>query len=175
MPDTILDTHQGAAATGRLLFGDVAAPPLWLWLSLEPEEVRSLEGALLEHLHSALFPARVGERAVRPGDDAGLISFAQGFAPLAPRFVGGAELVIAAYRIVAERGGPLAREAAIACVEALLHRLHAEARSLGDGGTAPVRLRRFVLAARLAADLWLRYVAGPESGRALPTRLAEIL
>ena len=51
-------------------------------------------------------------------------------------------------RIVAERGGPLCRQAALACVEALQHRQHAEARNLAEPA-APGRLRHFVLASRL--------------------------
>ncbi len=173
MPDSILDIHAGPASD--LLFGAEASPPLWLWLALEPEEVERLETALLDHLRSPLFPARIGERPTRRGDDQGLLAFATGFAPLASRFAGGPELILAATRIVAERGGPLCREAALACVEALQLRLHAEARALGEPGAAPARLRRFVLAARLSADLWLRFLPGPESGRPIAARLAEVI
>ncbi|MBV1797670.1 AAA family ATPase [Siccirubricoccus sp. G192] len=182
MPDTILDSHSLPAAPAMpevsasdtaLLFGDENTPPLWLWLLLEREEVAALETALLAHLRSPLFPVRAGERLVRPGDDAGLLGFAAGFAPIASRFAQGPELVLAATRIVAERGGPLCRQAALACVEALLHRLHREARNLAEAPSAG--LRHFVLAARLAADLWLRFVPGTETGRALPSRLAEFL
>ena len=173
MPDSIFESHAGQA--DPLLFGSEASPPLWLWLALEPEEVDRLEAALLDHLRSPLFPARIGERPTRRGDDAGLLAFAAGFAPLAPRFAGGPELVLAATRIVAERCGPLCREAALACIEALQHRLHAEARALGDPGSPPFRLRRFVLAARLSADLWLRFLPGPETGRPIAARLAEVV
>lgn len=173
MPDSILDIHAGQA--NPLLFGNEASPPLWLWLALEPEEVDRLEAALLDHLRSPLFPARIGERPTRRGDDAGLLAFASGFAPLAPRFAGGSDLVLAATRIVTERGGPLCREGALACIEALQHRLHGEARALGDPGSPPHRLRRFVLAARLAADLWLRFMPGPDTGRPTAARLAEVV
>lgn len=177
MPEAVFDLHLAPPSAGTaLLFGDEAAPPLWLWLALEPEEVERLEAALLDHLRSPLFPARIGERPLRRGDDAGLLAFAAGFAPIAARFAGGSDLIISAARVVAERGGPLCREGALACIEALQARLHAEARSLGgESGAAPHRLRRFVLAARLSADLWLRYVPGAESGRPLASRLAEIL
>jgi ATPase family protein associated with various cellular activities (AAA) len=175
LPDSVFELHVAAPADNALLFGDDASPPLWLWLALEPEEVERLEGALLGHLRSPLFPARIGERPVRRGDDAGLLAFAAGFAPLAPRFAGGIDLLLAATRIVAERGGPLCREGALACIEALQHRQHAEARSLGDSSSSPTRLRRFVLAARLSADLWLRYLPGPESGRTVAARLAEVV
>lgn len=183
MPDTILDstdrfaTHSGTSPEpgiegAALLFGDAETQPLWLWLTLEPHEVAALEAALLEHLRSPLFPARIGERAFRAGDDAGLLAFANGFAPIAGRFGHGPDLVIAATRIVAERGGPLCRPAALVCIEALQHRLHAESRRLGEAAAAPVRLRRFVLAARLAADFWLRFVPGTECGQPLAARLA---
>ncbi|WP_135467676.1 AAA family ATPase [Crenalkalicoccus roseus] len=174
MPDSILDFH-AAPAAGSLLFGSETSPPLWLWLALDPEEVDRLEAALLDHLRSPLFPARIGERPVRRGDDAGLLAFAAGFSPLAPRFAGGPELVLAATRIVAERGGPLCREAALACIEALQHRLHGEARALGEAVSSPARLRHFVLAARLAADLWLRFLPGPDTGRGIAARLAEVV
>jgi hypothetical protein len=146
---------------------------MWLWLSLEPDEVGALEVALLGHLRSPLFPARMGERPVRRGDDAGLLGFATDFAPIAERFAGGVELVIAAARIVAERRGSLSREAALACIEALQHRQHAEARALGDNAAG--RLRRFVLASRLSADLWLRFFPGPETGRSAAARVAGAL
>jgi ATPase family protein associated with various cellular activities (AAA) len=175
LPDSVFELHVAAPADNALLFGDEASPPLWLWLALEPEEVERLEGALLGHLRSPLFPARIGERPVRRGDDAGLLAFAAGFAPLAPRFAGGLDLLLAATRIVAERGGPLCREGALACIEALQHRQHAEARSLGDASSSPTRLRRFVLAARLSADLWLRFLPGPESGRTVAAGLAEVV
>ncbi|MBY0332867.1 MAG: hypothetical protein K2X49_19590, partial [Acetobacteraceae bacterium] len=171
MPDSVCDLH--LAPVSALLFGDGAAPPLWLWLSLEPEEIDRLEAALLDHLRSPLFPPRIGERPVRPGDELGLLEFAAGFAPIAGRFAGGVELLIAATRIVAERGGPRCREGALACIEALQHRQHAEARALGDSAGAPARLRRFVLAARLTADLWLRFVPGAEGGQPIGPRLAE--
>ena len=171
MPDSVFDLHVDPASA--LLFGDSTAPPLWLWLTLEPEEIDRLEAALLGHLRSPLFPPRIGERPVRRGDDAGLMEFATGFAPIAARFAGGLDLLIAATRIVAERGGPRCREGALACIEALQYRQHAEARALGDAAAAPVRLRRFVLAARLAADLWLRFVPAPDIGRGIGPRLAE--
>src|SRR5919199_1559405 len=85
------------------------------------------------------------------------------FGTIAGRFAQGSDLVLAATRVVTERGGPLARQGALACVEALLYRLHAEARSLGAAASNPARLRHFVLASRLAADLWLRHVQGPDS------------
>ncbi len=173
MPESAFDPH--AAPASPLLFGTGSRPPLWLWLALEPEEVDRLEEALLAHLRSPLFPARVGEQPMRRGDDAGLLAFAAGFAPIAHRFAGGFDLLIAATRIVAERGGRRCREGALACIEALQHRLHAEARSLGDAEAAPARLRCFVLAARLSADLWLRYLPPPEPGRGMPARMAEAL
>jgi hypothetical protein len=178
MPDILLDTPAALAAApehARLLFGDERSPPLWLWLAVEPEEVAALEAALLAHLRSPLFPTRIGERPMAPGDDRGLLAFATRFAPLAARFGNGPDLVLAAYRVVAERGGPLCRQAALGCVEALQERLHAEARSLAGLTTASERLRRFVLAARLSADLWLRFVPGIEGGRPIGARLAEIL
>ena len=182
MPDTNLETRnlkpgqdQAASLTrgSVLLFGDEATAPLWMWLVLENDEIAALEDALLEHLRSPLFPARVGERAVHPGDDAGLLDFASAFAPIAARFAHGRDLVVAATRIVCERGGPLCRQAALACVEALQHRQHAEARNLAEPGT-PGRLRHFVLASRLCADLWLRFVPSVDSGRPLPSRLADV-
>ena len=154
--------HAASRTRGSiLLFGDEATAPLWLWLVLENDEIAALEDALLEHLRSPLFPARVGERAVHPGDDVGLLDFASAFAPIASRFAQGRDLVVAATRIVAERGGPLCRQAALACIEALQHRQHAEARNLAESA-APARLRHFVLAARLCADLWLRFVPSAE-------------
>ncbi|GGG47920.1 hypothetical protein GCM10010964_39130 [Caldovatus sediminis] len=169
-----------APATGdaALLFGaGDDQPPLWLWLSIEPEEVTALERALLAHIRSPLFPARFGERIAGPGDDAGLLDFARRFAPVAPRFAHGPDLVLAALRVVAERGASLAtaRAAALACVEALLLRLHGQARALAGEGAqdAEPRLRRFVLAARLAADLWVRFVPPVESGQPLAERLAQ--
>lgn len=182
MPDTNLETRtlyrdldQPASSTqgSVLLFGDETTAPLWLWLVLEGDEIAALEEALLEHLRSPLFPARVGERAMHPGDDAGLLDFAACFAPIAARFAHGRDLVVAATRIVSERGGPLCRQAALACVEALQHRQHAEARNLAEPGT-PGRLRHFVLASRLCADLWLRFVPSVDSGRPLPSRLADV-
>jgi hypothetical protein len=110
---------------------------------------------------------------VHPGDDVGLLDFACAFAPIAARFAHGRDLVVAATRIVAERGGPLCRQAALACIEALQHRQHAEARNLAEPAT-PGRLRHFVLAARLCADLWLRFVPSADSGRPLPSRLADV-
>jgi hypothetical protein len=182
LPDTNLETRnlqpgldQAASRTrgSVLLFGDEATAPLWLWLVLENDEIATLEEALLEHLRSPLFPARVGERAVHPGDDVGLLDFACAFAPIAARFAQGRDLVVAATRIVAERGGPLCRQAALACVEALQHRQHSEARNLAEPAT-PGRLRHFVLASRLCADLWLRFVPSADSGRPLPSRLADV-
>ncbi len=173
MPDSHSDPL--VAATGPLLHGTPDQPPLWLWLALEPAEVNRLEDALLDHLRSPLFPARIGERPAHRGDEAGLLAFAAGFAPIAPRFAGGPDLILAATRIVAERGGRLCREAALACIEALQHRLHAEARALGEPGAAPARLRRFVLASRLSADLWLRFLPGPETGRSMAARLTDML
>lgn len=182
MPDTNLETRglqpgleQAASSTSGsvLLFGDDTTAPLWMWLVLETDELEALEEALLEHLRSPLFPARVGERAVHPGDDAGLLDFASAFAPISGRFAQGRDLVVAATRIVCERGGPLCRQAALACVEALQHRQHAEARNLSEPGT-PSRLRHFVLASRLCADLWLRFVPSVDSGRSLPSRLSDV-
>ncbi len=172
MPDAVFDLRVDPASP--LLFGDAEAPPLWLWLTLEREEVDRLEAALLDHLRSPLFPPRIGERPVRAGDDIGLLDFAAGLAPIAGRFLGGQDLVIAATRIVAERGGPRAGEGALACIEGLLARQHAEARALGEAGAAP-RLRRFVLGARLAADLWLRFVPGSGDGRRVDARLSGML
>jgi hypothetical protein len=173
VPDSLSDAL--AAPLAPLLFGTPDHPPLWLWLALEPKEADRLETALLDHLRSPLFPARIGERPTRPGDDSGLLAFAAGFAPLAPRFAGGTDLILAATRIVAERGGQRCREGALACIEALQQRLHAEARALGEPGAAPARLRRFVLAARLSADLWLRFLPGSETGRPIAARLTEAL
>ncbi len=182
MPDTNIETRnlqpgldQAASRTrgSVLLFGDEATAPLWLWLVLENDEIAALEDALLEHLRSPLFPARVGERAVHPGDDIGLLDFACAFAPIASRFAQGRDLVVAATRIVSERGGPLCRQAALACIEALQHRQHAEARNLAEPATT-ARLRHFVLASRLCADLWLRFVPSVDSGRSLPSRLADV-
>jgi hypothetical protein len=72
LPDTILDNHslpssqatlpEASASGAGLLFGDDSNPPIWLWLMVEPQEIAALEQALLEHLRSPLFPARVGER-----------------------------------------------------------------------------------------------------------------
>ncbi|HYI82168.1 MAG TPA: AAA family ATPase [Acetobacteraceae bacterium] len=182
MADTFFETrdlrpgldHAAPRTRGSiLLFGDEVTAPLWLWLVLENDEIAALEDALLEHLRSPLFPARVGERAVHPGDDIGLLDFACAFAPIASRFAQGRDLVVAATRIVAERGGPLCRQAALACIEALQHRQHAEARNLAEPA-APTRLRHFVLAARLCADLWLRFVPSADSGRSLSARLADV-
>ena len=128
-----------------LLFGDEKTPPLWLWLAIEREELAVLEAALLDHLRSPLFPSRIGEGPLQPGDDAGLLEFALRFGTIAGRFAQGSDLVLAATRIVTERGGPLARQGAMACVEALQYRLHAEARSLGAAASNPARLRHFVL------------------------------
>jgi hypothetical protein len=160
-------------AGARLLFGDAEQPPLALWLSMEPEEVSALARALVAHLRSPLFPARMAEGLTGPGDDQGLLGFARRFSPIAQRFAHGPELVLAALRIVAERGGPMCRAAALATIEQLLLRLHGEARSLAEprGGE---RLRRFVLATRLAADLWVRFVPGHEMGSELSSRLAMI-
>lgn len=186
MPDTQLDSHalpgqadcQTAAAAPQgsaLLFGDEKTPPLWLWLAIERDELAALEAALLDHLRSPLFPSRIGEGPLQPGDDAGLLEFALRFGTIAGRFAQGSDLVLAATRVVCERGGPLARQGAMACVEALQYRLHAEARALGAAATNPARLRHFVLASRLAADLWLRHVQGPDSGRPLHRRMADAL
>src|SRR3712207_412158 len=168
-----LDQAASRTRGSVLLFGDDTTAPLWLWLVLEGDEIAALEEALLEHLRSPLFPARVGERAVHPGDDIGLLDFACAFAPIASRFAQGRDLVVAATRIVAERGGPLCRQAALACIEALQHRQHAEARNLAEPAT-PARLRHFVLASRLCADLWLRFVPSVDSGRPLSSPLAEV-
>jgi hypothetical protein len=160
-------------AGARLLFGDAEQPPLALWLSLEPEEVTALARALVAHLRSPLFPARMAEGLTGLADDAGFVAFARRFSPIAQRFAHGPELVLAALRIVAERGGPLCRAAALATVEQLLLRLHGEARALAEarGGE---KLRRFVLATRLAADLWVRFVPGHDMGAELSSRLAMI-
>jgi len=167
-----------ATGDAALLFGaGDDQPPLWLWLSIEPEEVTALERALLAHIRSPLFPARFGDRITGPGDDAGLLEFARRFAPIAPRFAHGPDLVLAALRIVAERGVSLAtaRAAALGCIEALLLRLHGQARALAGEGAqdAEPRLRRFVLAARLAADLWVRFIPAMEGGQPLTERLAQ--
>ena len=166
---------QSEPPEAALLFGTGTAPPLWLWLTIGREELPMLEAALLRHLHSPLFPSRIAEEAVRPGEDAGLLEFATRFAAIAHRFAEGQALIIAATRIVAERGGALSRQGALACIEALLHRLHGESRGLAAAAQSPVRLRHYVLAARLAADLWLRFVPGAEQERALPARLGEAL
>jgi ATPase family associated with various cellular activities (AAA) len=174
VPDTQLDCQLAAdlpATQGSaLLFGAGQSQPLWLWLALEPEEVTALEGALLTHLRSPLFPSRIGDE-VTAGDDASLLRFASQFAPLANRYAHGQALVLAAARVVAERGGPLCRQGALAAIEALQHVLHAGARGLGGDAEA---LRRFVLGARLAADLWLRFVPQPEAGFPTVARLAEL-
>ncbi|MFZ4409599.1 MAG: AAA family ATPase [Paracraurococcus sp.] len=186
MPDAQFDSHAGPASAdcqaaepaplgSALLFGDDKAPPLWLWLAIERDELVALEAALLDHLRSPLFPSRIGEGPLQPGDDAGLLEFAQRFGTIAGRFAQGSDLVLAATRVVTERAGPLARQAALACIEALQFRLHAEARALGAAAGNPARLRHFVLASRLAADLWLRHVQSPDSGRPLHRRLAEAL
>ncbi|MDO9710002.1 AAA family ATPase [Paracraurococcus lichenis] len=186
MPDTHLDSHtmptpadcqtnEASPSGSALLFGDEKTPPLWLWLAIEQDELVALEAALLDHLRSPLFPSRIGEGPLQSGDDAGLLEFALRFGTIAGRFAQGTDLVIAATRIVTERGGPLSRQGAMACVEALQYRLHAEARGLGAAATNPARLRHFVLASRLAADLWLRHVQGPDSGRPLHRRMAEAL
>jgi hypothetical protein len=186
VPDTHLDSQtmpspsdcQTTEATPQgsvLLFGDEKTPPLWLWLAIEREELAALEAALLDHLRSPLFPSRIGEGPLQAGDDAGLLEFALRFGTIAGRFAQGSDLVLAATRIVTERGGSLARQGALACVEALQYRLHGEARGLGAAAANPARLRHFVLASRLAADLWLRHVQGPDSGRPLHRRMAEAL
>jgi hypothetical protein len=180
VPDTNLEpaalpvaqTTEVAVTDAALLFGDATCPPIWLWLSVEPAELEALEAALLRHLRSPLFPTRIGEDVARPGDDAGLLEFATRFNSIAGRFAEGTALILAATRIVAERGGPLARQGALACIEALHYRQHAEARGLAGH---PARLRHFVLAARLTADLWLRFVPGPEHATSLPKRLADLL
>ncbi|MFC7473176.1 AAA family ATPase [Dankookia sp. GCM10030260] len=186
MPDTQLDsralpghadcqTTESAPQGSVLLFGDDKTPPLWLWLAIEREELAALEAALLDHLRSPLFPSRIGEGPLQSGDDAGLLEFALRFGTIAGRFAQGSDLVLAATRVVCERGGPLARQGALVCVEALQYRLHAEARALGAAANNPARLRHFVLASRLAADLWLRHVQGPDSGRPLHRRIADAL
>ncbi len=160
-----------AAAPGAaLLFGAGRAQPLWLWLALEAEEVTALEAALIAHIQSPLFPSRLGD-AVAAGDDAALLRFASRFAPLAGRYAEGWPLVLAAARVVAERGGALSRQAALSAVEALQHQLHAGARGLSAD---PAALRRFVLGARLAADLWLRFLPPPEAALSTLTRLGEL-
>lgn len=186
MPDTQIDSHVVPASTdcqtnettpqgSALLFGDERTPPLWLWLAIEREELVALEAALLDHLRSPLFPSRIGEGPLQAGDDAGLLEFALRFGAIAARFAQGSDLVLAATRIVTERGGPLSRLGAMSCIEALQQRLHSEARGLGAAAANPARLRHFVLASRLSADLWLRHVQGPDSGRPLQRRLAEAL
>ncbi len=183
---TDLDIAAAAGAApsegdAALLFGaeEGRQPPLWLWLSVEPEEVAALERALLGHLRSPRFPARFGDTLKGPDDDAGLIDFARRFAPIAPRFAHGPELVLAALRVVAERGAePWCRIAALGCIEQLQLRLHGAARALGgaapgDGGAGERRLRHFVLAARLAADLWVRFVPGADSGQPIGDRLVQ--
>lgn len=186
MPDTLAPTALPgpaaplgpdalAAVDAGMLFGTEETPPLWLWLSIGRQELAALEAALLRHLQSPLFPSRIGEEAVRPGDDDRLLEFAACFGGIAHRFTEGPALILAATRIVAERGGRLAREGALACVEALLLRLHGESRGLAAAAQSPARLRHYVLAARLAADLWLRFVPGMEQERRLPARLAEAL
>ncbi len=180
MPDTNLEpaalpvaqSSGGGVTDASLLFGDAANLPIWLWLSVEPVELVALEEALLRHLRSPLFPSRIGEDVSGPGDDAGLLEFATRFNSIAGRFAEGTALILAATRIVAERGGPLARQGALACIEALHYRQHAEARGLAGH---PARLRHFVLAARLTADLWLRFIPGPELATSLPKRLADLL
>ncbi|SDB67166.1 AAA family ATPase [Belnapia rosea] len=183
MPDTNLQTDtlvtpaagqssEDQVSDAALLFGTSGNPPLWLWLTIEPGELSALEAALLRHLRSPLFPSRIGEDAVRPGDDAALLDFAARFGAIAARFAEGPALVLAAARIVAERGGPLCRQGALACIETLQYRLHSDARGLGGDSS---RLRHFVLAARLSADLWLRFLPGPESARPVTARLAEVL
>jgi hypothetical protein len=180
VPDTNLEpaalpvaqSSEGGVTDASLLFGDTANLPIWLWLSVEPVELVALEEALLRHLRSPLFPSRIGEDVSGPGDDAGLLEFATRFNSIAGRFAEGTALILAATRIVAERGGPLARQGALACIEALHYRQHAEARGLAGH---PARLRHFVLAARLTADLWLRFIPGPELATSLPKRLADLL
>ena len=130
MPDTQLDSHalpgqsdcqttEASPPGSVLLFGDDKTPPLWLWLAIEREELTALETALLDHLRSPLFPSRIGEGPLQPGDDAGLLEFALRFGTIAGRFAQGSDLVLAATRVVTERGGSLARQGAMACVEAL--------------------------------------------------------
>ncbi len=175
MSDILLDplTAGLSPSHATLLFGDDRSPPVWLWLAVEPEEVAALEQALLQHLHSPLFPTRIGAQ-LAAGDDAGLLAFAARFSPLAARFAHGTDLVLAACRVVAERRGALAREGALACIEALQLRLHGEARALSEGVAGGERLRRFVLAARLSADLWVRFVPSAEAGQPLASRLADL-
>ncbi len=176
MPDThlncqvSLDLAVSPAPGTALLFGEGATMPLWLWLALEPGEVEALEVALIAHVQSSLFPSRLGD-GLAAGDDAGLLRFANRFAPLAGRYAEGWPLVLAAARVVAERGGSLSRQAALTAIEALQHKLHAGARELSGG---PEALRRFVLGARLAADLWLRFMPPPEIGLSVLTRLGEL-
>ncbi len=176
MPDTqlhcqvSLDLAVSPAPGAALLFGEGTTMPLWLWLALEPEEVRALEAALIGHIQSPLFPSRLGD-GVAAGDDAALLHFASRFAPLAGRYAEGWPLVLAAARVVAERGGEYSRQAALTAIEALQHKLHAGARGLSGG---PEALRRFVLGARLAADLWLRFMPAPEIGLSILTRLGVL-
>ncbi len=109
LPDALMDCQANLdlAATPApgtaLLFGAGRTMPLWLWLALEPEEVAALEAALIEHIQSPLFPSRLGD-GIPAGDDAALVRFANRFAPLAGRYAEGWPLVLAAARVVAERG-----------------------------------------------------------------------
>ena len=48
-----------SSATGQ-------TPPLWLWLTIERDELAPLEAALLD-ISAPLFPSRIGEDAVQPG------------------------------------------------------------------------------------------------------------
>src|SRR5690606_15473743 len=132
VPDTTPAPDRLAAdpEASRLLFGDPTTPPLALWLTIEPDELTALERALLDHLRSPFFPSRIGEAPTRLGDDAGLLEFTARFGAIAGRFAEGPSLLLAATRIVTERGGPLCRVGALACIEVLQHRLHAKARSL---------------------------------------------
>ena len=161
-PAPVTQSTDGTVSDAALLFGTPSSPPIWLWLTIEPAELAALELALLRHLRSPLFPSRIGTEAVHPGDDPGLLDFATRFGSICGRFAEGASLVLAATRIVAERGGPLACQGALACIEALQHRLHAEARGLaGDAGpAAPLRPGRPPLGRSLAA-LRPRHGAGP--------------
>jgi hypothetical protein len=176
LPDTQLDCQvsldlAASPAPGTaLLFGEGRTMPLWLWLALEPGEVEALEAALIEHIQSPLFPSRLGD-GIAAGDDAALLRFASRLAPLAGRYAEGWPLVLAAARVVAERGGPLCRQAALSAIEALQHKLHAGARGLSGG---PEALRRFVLGARLAADLWLRFMPAPEGGQSTLARFGDL-
>ena len=176
LPDALMDCQANldlaaSPAPGTaLLFGEGRTMPLWLWLALEPEEVTALETALIAHIQSPLFPSRLGD-GIQAGDDAALLRFASRFAPLAGRYAEGWPLVLAAARVVAERGGPLCRQAALTAIEALQHKLHAGARGLSGG---PEVLRRFVLGARLAADLWLRFMPAPEIGLSTLARVSDL-